>query len=448
MARRSLLTGDERRRLFELPVDDREVARHYTLSAGDLKWIEARQGPANQLGAAVQLALLRHPGFGLRADETIPAPVLRFLADQVHAPSSAKGRSQTRLEHGAQLQQRLGLRPFARADIRHAVEIAAGAAWSTDKGGPIAEALVAGLRDRRIVLPSPETLERVGLAGRARARRRAADDLLARISSEQLARVDKLLVNDPDLKMTPLAWLRDIPESPSAAGMAAITDRLAYVRAIGIDPAVAAAIPERRFDQYAREGAVAPAFLLSGYSVHRRRATVVAQLVDLECRLNDAAVDMFNKMVGSLFAKGRRGAERKYQASSREVAQLMRLFSGVIEAVDQARAEGGDAIDRIDARVGWAKLLDVKPKVDALAALAGEDPLVSAADRYAALRRFAPTFLEHVRFKAGTGGAPLLKSLAILRDLNRTGRREFPADAPLPFASGPSSQSAGSTIRR
>ena len=439
MARRSLLTGDERRRLFELPVDDREVARYYTLSADDLKWIEARHGPGNQLGAAVQLALLWHPGFGLRAGETVPSPVLRFLADQIHAPVTAFAeyarRNQTRLEHAGQLHQRLGLRPFARADIRHAVEIVAEAAWATDKGAPIAEALMAGLRDRRIVLPSPDSLERIGLAGRARARRRAADELVGRISSEQLAWVDKLLVNDPDLKMTPLAWLRDIPESPSAAGMAAITDRLAYVRAIGIDPAVAAAIHERRFDQYAREGAVAPAFLLSGYSVHRRRATVVAQLVDLECRLNDAAVDMFNKMVGSLFAKGRRRAERKYQASSREVAQLMRLFSGVIEAVDQARAEGGDAIGRIDAQVGWAKLLDAKPKVDVLAALAAEDPLVSAADRYATLRRFAPTFLEHVRFKAGTGGAPLLKSLAILRDLNRTGRREIPADAPLPFAS-------------
>ena len=439
MARRSLLSGDERRRLFDLPVDDRGVARHYTLSPDDLKWIEARQGPANQLGAAVQLALLRHPGFGLRAGEAVPSPVLRFLADQVHAPVTAFAdyarRNQTRLEHAGKLQQRLGLRPFARADIRHAVESAAEAAWATDKGAPIAEALMAGLRDCRIVLPSPDTLERMGLAGRARARRRAADDLLARISSEQLAWVDKLLVNDPDLKMTPLAWLRDIPESPSAAGMAAITDRLAYVRAIGIDPAVAAAIHENRFDQYAREGAVAPAFLLSGYSVHRRRATVVAQLVDLECRLNDAAVDMFNKMVGSLFAKGRRGAERKYQASSREVAQLMRLFSGVIDAVDQARADGGDAIDKIDAQVGWEKLLQAKPKVDALAALAAEDPLVSAADRYATLRRFAPTFLEHVRFKAGTGGAPLLKSLAILRELNRTGRREVPADAPLPFAS-------------
>ena len=49
MARRSLLTGDERRRLFELPVDDREVARCYTLSLDDLKWIDARHGPANQL---------------------------------------------------------------------------------------------------------------------------------------------------------------------------------------------------------------------------------------------------------------------------------------------------------------------------------------------------------------------------------------------------------------
>jgi hypothetical protein len=101
--------------------------------------------------------------------------------------------------------------------------------------------------------------------------------------------------------------------------------------------------------------------------------------------------------------------------------------------------------------VGWAKLLEAKPKVDALAALAAEDPLVSAADRYATLRRFAPTFLEHVHFKAGTGGAPLLKSLAILRELNRNGRRDIPADAPLPFASKRWKQlvkSAGGEISR
>ena len=138
------------------------------------------------------LALLRHPGFGLRAGETVPSPVLRFLADRIHAPVAAFAeyarRNQTRLEHACQLHQRLGLRSFARADIRHAVESATAAAWSTDQGGSIAQALMDALRARNIILPSPDTLERVGLAGRAQARRRAAEGLLARVSAEHIAR--------------------------------------------------------------------------------------------------------------------------------------------------------------------------------------------------------------------------------------------------------------------
>lgn len=116
--------------------------------------------------------------------------------------------------------------------------IAAEAARSTDKGGPIIEALIDELRRRHIILPSPDTLERVGLAGRAQARRKAAEDLLALITPSQLEVVDQLLINDPALRKSPLAWLREFPESPSAASMAAITERLTYVRTIAIDPAV------------------------------------------------------------------------------------------------------------------------------------------------------------------------------------------------------------------
>lgn len=147
MARRSLLTGDERQKLFAPPVTDREVARCYTFSAEDLEWIEARHGASNQLGVAVQMALLRHPGFGWRLGETVPAAVLRFLAAQVHVlPSALDGyarRQQTRLTHVRQLHERLALRPFNRTDLRHAVEIASAAARSTDKGGPIVETLIA-----------------------------------------------------------------------------------------------------------------------------------------------------------------------------------------------------------------------------------------------------------------------------------------------------------------
>lgn len=103
--------------------------------------------------------------------------------------------------------------------------------------------------------------------------------------------------------MTRLAWLRGIPEAVNSTALAEIVERLAYVRSIGVDPQIASKIHDRRFEQFAREGAVAPAFLLSGYGIRRRRATVAAQLVQLEQRLIDAATDTFDKLVGSPFAR-------------------------------------------------------------------------------------------------------------------------------------------------
>ena len=55
--------------------------------------------------------------------------------------------------------------------------MASSAAWSTDEGLPIVTAIVGALRDDRIILPAADTIERIGLAGRARARKRAADRL-------------------------------------------------------------------------------------------------------------------------------------------------------------------------------------------------------------------------------------------------------------------------------
>lgn len=441
MARRSLLTAEERRRLFGVPTDEREIIRHYTLSPDDLEWLSRRHGPANKIGAAVQLCLLRHPGFGMRLDEDIPTPVLSYIAAQLNVSDTAYRdygrRPQTRLDQALHLQRRLGLRSFTRADLGLALGFAAAVAWSTDKGHPIAEAVIDGLQSNRIILPSPDTVERVGLAGRARARRQAAEAILSPLALDQIERIDQLLISDVALQKTPLAWLRDIPESPSATNMASILERLGYVRAIAVDPATAANVHEHRYRQFAREGAVAPAFLLSDYSASRRRAILTAHLIDLEVRLSDAAVDMFDKLVGSLFARARRRREQQYQATAREVARLMRLFSGVITALADAREHDADALDRVDESVGWWALLEAKPQVDALAALAHEDPLVMAADKYATLRRFAPAFLDHFEFKAGSGGAPLIKAIATLRELNRTGRRDVPADSPMPFASKP-----------
>ena len=61
MARRPLLTDEERRLLFGVPGDPDALARHYTFTRSDQDLLAGRRGDTNRLGFAVQLALLRHP---------------------------------------------------------------------------------------------------------------------------------------------------------------------------------------------------------------------------------------------------------------------------------------------------------------------------------------------------------------------------------------------------
>ncbi|MCR9174736.1 MAG: DUF4158 domain-containing protein [Alphaproteobacteria bacterium] len=82
MARRRLLNDAERREMFEVPRHEAGLIQHYTLSANDIEVAIGRYGAANRLGFAVQLCLLRHPGFGLRVDEEVPEELVAYIAYQ------------------------------------------------------------------------------------------------------------------------------------------------------------------------------------------------------------------------------------------------------------------------------------------------------------------------------------------------------------------------------
>ena len=191
-------------------------------------------------------------------------------------------------------------------------------------------------------------------------------------------------------------------------------------------------IHDDRFQQLVREGRISDAHQISRYVAHRRRAILVAAVLDLETRLTDAVLDMADKLIGGLFARARKARERRYVAGTRNVARLMGLFHDTIEALGTARNSERDAFTVIDETVGWAKLLRVQGEIRELADLAGEDPLQGAADRYLTLRKFAPELIEALEFKAARSHDPTLSAVRLLRDLNRSGKRAVPADAPMP----------------
>ena len=438
MARRDLLTGDERRALFGVPLDRASLAKLYTVTDEDRALIEAKRGDANRLGFALHLALLRHPGFGLRHDEVVPDFLVWHVAEQLGLRAEALAayahRAQTRLEHAWEAMAHLGLRAFEASDVPGALGAAARAAESAERGLIIASAVVEHIRALHVVLPAPARIERIGVAGRAMARRLAADAVVDALTPEQVASLDALLVVDPEHGSTPLAWLRDTSDSPTARNLAGILARLAHVRSIGLDHRIAERVHEHRFEQLVREGQVAPAFLLSDYSLRRRRATLAVAVLNMEARLADAAIEMFGKQTGLLFAKAKAAQKRTVEATTRDVNRLMRLFGATVGALRVAREDGLDVWEALDTGVGWSKLLGAEGEATAIADMTRDEPLIRAAGRYMTLRRYAPAFLDAFRFKAAGSRDGVLGAIKVVRDLNASGRRDVPANAPMPFS--------------
>ena len=294
------------------------------------------------------------------------------------------------------------------------IEAASQSAWSTDRGHPIAAGVIAALRAEKVILPAPAVIERAAMAGRARARKRAADALLAGVSEVQIAKLDQLLTVDPTLKASRFAWLRNAPSSPKADHVGQLIERLRFVRAIGLSADAATRIHDNRFQQLVRGGRISEAHQVGRYAAHRRRAILAANIIDLEVRLTDALLDMTDKLIGGLFARARKAKERRYVASTRDVGRLMRLFHGTIEALATAQQGSGTVLP------SWTKssagqLLRVRGEVCTLADLAEEDPLLGAADRYRTLRKFAPELLEALNSRRRAATIPLCRRSSCCR---------------------------------
>jgi len=146
VSRRALLSSEQRARLFGIPVDQAEMARHYLLSPEDLVLVRAKRRAANRLGFAIQLCALRYPGRALEPLEAPPASMLSFVAKQIGVDPALFGdyarRGETRREHLIEVQKLLEVRSFGLADWRACLRVGADAAWATDRGEPIVQAML------------------------------------------------------------------------------------------------------------------------------------------------------------------------------------------------------------------------------------------------------------------------------------------------------------------
>ncbi|WP_137935490.1 Tn3 family transposase [Mesorhizobium comanense] len=435
MGKRRLLKVQDRQRLFDIPTDEDGLIRHYSLSSADRLEIGLRRREHNQLGFAVQLCLMRYPGRVLSTDETPPRAMLKYVAEQIGADAGKFAlyarREETRRDHIARLMVYLAARSATGQDRRAALLAAIQAAAISDDGGAIASATVSMFSERGSLLPSIDTIERIGLAARAIARRRAERALIEEISVDTLQSLDKLLEVDPAIGQTRFHWLRSAPDAPGASNLVGLTERIAFLRKLEIDPKLQMRISSGRWDQMIREGNATPAWLANDFNASRRHALIVAQIIKLGQKLTDDAVSMFIKLIGRLFSQANNRKKQRHMDCRPDTAKALRMFLDTITALQSANDYGRNALEVLDQEVGWHRLLRMKPELESMVEDNEASPLTLAAEQYATVNKYAGAFLQAFTFRSARRHDPLLAAISLLKRLYAEKRRSLPDRVPV-----------------
>ena len=97
-----------------------------------------------------------------------------------------------------------------------------------------------------------------------------------------------------------------------------------------------------------------------------------------------------------------------------ETAKALQLFLDTIVALQAANDSGEDAIDTLNRQVGWYRLLQIKPGLEAIVESNRTSPLALAAEQYGNLRKYAAVFLQTFSFQSRRRHDPLLATIEAL----------------------------------
>jgi hypothetical protein len=336
---------------YGAPLDEREIARHYTLTSDDLEIVGRRRGDATRLGYALLMLYMRWPGRALEAGEVPPTPVLAYVAQQLGVAPAAFAdyahRDQTRREHLVEIRRSHGFRIFDRQAFRDVVAFSIPIAQTIIHPGQMAGVIVDELRRRQILLPSSSILEAVLRQARQQAEQLTYEVLTNGLLPDTLQGLDDLLARRPGQAATWLSWLRNAPQSPAARNILRLIERLAYIRALGLDRARADMIPALTFDRLADEGSRITPQHLGELNPLRRHATLAATGIRLEESLTDAALTMFDKLLGSMVRRAENRTRDKALKTVRELQGHLRMLTGSCRLlIDAHQGRGFAGADR------------------------------------------------------------------------------------------------------
>lgn len=435
---KELLTTDQRQELMTPPNGEWELAAYYTFSQHNLEIINRHRRDYNRLGFAVQLALLRYPGWSLTDIKEIPDFLINFIAKQLDIEpkvfSQYARRENTLWDHLKEIREEYGLTAFTLSDYRKLLKYLFKIALENGNTIHLIREALDRLRHSKIILPAITTIERVVWEARNRAEERIYNQIYSALTTNQKKKLDKLIEPTVSTGKTKLGWLKEATGQFSPEAFLKVIERLDYIRSLQLNIDTKKIHPNR-LRQLSRLGARYEPYSFRRFQETKRYTILVAYLLDLSQDLVDRAFEIHDRQILTLQSKGRKQQEELQKQNGKAVNEKVVHYADLGDALIKAREEGLDPFVMLETVMPWEKFVESIEEAKKLSRPLNYDYLDLLESRFNYLRKYTPTLLKALEFRSTKSAEPLIKALDTIKEMNDTGKRKVPEGAPLDFVS-------------
>ncbi len=245
--------------------------------------------------------------------------------------------------------------------------------------------------------------------------------------------MDELLQAEQPNRPTPLAWLRQSATSNSPKTIMAGLKKLEKLRKWQVGSGNLSAINSYRRKQLARIGFRSTAQAISRMNKSRRYPILLAFLAQLYEEVLDELVEIFDRLLAAIASR----ADRKLIEIKQEIALLagdkIILLQELVKILIDPTVPDENVRTAIYEHLPENKLRVTFDECERINEPLDENLFKLLGKGYSYLRQFIPTFLNSLPLEGNAETAGLREAIGILRDLNDSGKRRIPDDAPLDF---------------
>ena len=406
-----------------------DLRESFALGDSDRELVYGQRGPENRIGLAVQLCALRFLGFVPDEITGIPEPALRFLCEQTetepHELLTYGEREQTRSDHHALVRNHLDFNVWDTATAATTHGWLADRALEHERPSVLMSLLCEHLRARAIVRPSVAVLARLIGGAREAAHQVVLDRLADQLPTARRDELDRLLVVDPALKVSEIAWLRTVLGRVGVKGALAQVakyERLGELRAADVD---LSSLPPSRRRYLAGQARRLDAQQLqrrdsgSGDGAVRRHPILLVALAELHLERGDELLDVFCKLLAGAQRRANTTVDRARRKTARARDDLAALATTLSRIVLEERDAGRDPTARITRDVGLQRLRDAAGITKHSLPSLEQEQLDVLHTAHNSLTRALTAILDAVQLLAHDSDQQLLQAIELARGQRR-----------------------------